>query len=338
MALVKCPKCGESVSTTAKYCVHCGAAFQEKTCFECGSLLLVGEEVCGKCGANQNATAEERAVPAPTVTATVAATSTQAVAKEEPADGVSEEEKAKIEAEMTSIIQKRKDRDKKFNTWRVILHTASLIFIMFPLFIILAKLDDMAELPLYMRMVIWSENSAIVLFMLIIGSMSLLGESLIRIYTSLNGDKEQTQEMTALGKEKWRYYIKQNANKNRDKKEQAAFDNALRIGYLLENPDKKENPTLSIIKAVIGVCANVVWSILFVVILYGMYKLGMETGIGDGWKLLVAKLKDLLGPILMLLIIHAPFGIIGLVFESKIKKEAKLYQESILAEEKELKN
>ncbi|MBE5747925.1 MAG: zinc ribbon domain-containing protein [Clostridiales bacterium] len=325
MALVRCPECGESISSTAKKCIHCGANFHG-TCFECGGLIVEGESVCRQCGANQNATAEERVAAA-----AIAAPSTQEANKKVEADDIAEG--AKIEAEMTSIMQKRKERDKKFYMWRSILDVPMILFWVIPLFIILKKIDDMAQVPLYMRSVIWMENSSVLLFMLIISTMCMIADVCLNTYISFNGGKEQTQEMEALGKEKWRYYIKQNASKSRDKKEQAAFNNVLRIGYFLENPEKKENPVFSKIKAIIGVCSNIGWCILIIVLIYGMGKLGMETGIGSKGKLFAAKLKDLLVPILMLLIINLPFGIRGLICESKTKKEIKLYQESILAED-----
>jgi len=53
MALIKCPKCGEDVSTLAKECIHCGYSLKKlKKCRECGEILDPGTNFCGKCGAS----------------------------------------------------------------------------------------------------------------------------------------------------------------------------------------------------------------------------------------------------------------------------------------------
>lgn len=48
MSLVKCPKCGGSVSSTASECVHCGCQFI--VCPECGAICAKGVQTCAKCG------------------------------------------------------------------------------------------------------------------------------------------------------------------------------------------------------------------------------------------------------------------------------------------------
>ena len=48
MALIKCPECGNSVSSTAEQCIHCGYKF--RCCPECGEILVGAPESCGNCG------------------------------------------------------------------------------------------------------------------------------------------------------------------------------------------------------------------------------------------------------------------------------------------------
>lgn len=48
MALVKCPECGNEVSSTARQCVHCGFSFV--VCPDCGEILSDGVTVCPNCG------------------------------------------------------------------------------------------------------------------------------------------------------------------------------------------------------------------------------------------------------------------------------------------------
>ena len=46
MALIKCEECGESISSSAKVCPHCGIKINLQTCPECGAKLN-GDEING---------------------------------------------------------------------------------------------------------------------------------------------------------------------------------------------------------------------------------------------------------------------------------------------------
>ena len=48
MAIIKCPECGGSISSTAENCVHCG--FRFKVCPECGAASEKSDEMCKSCG------------------------------------------------------------------------------------------------------------------------------------------------------------------------------------------------------------------------------------------------------------------------------------------------
>lgn len=48
MAIIKCPECGEPVSSTTNRCVHCGYEFT--VCPECGTVLQGKVSVCKNCG------------------------------------------------------------------------------------------------------------------------------------------------------------------------------------------------------------------------------------------------------------------------------------------------
>ncbi len=50
MALIKCSECGESISSTAKTCPHCGYKNELKACPECGEKLKGDESTCPGCG------------------------------------------------------------------------------------------------------------------------------------------------------------------------------------------------------------------------------------------------------------------------------------------------
>ena len=50
MALIKCSECGESISSTAKTCPHCGYKNELKVCPECGEKLKGDESTCPGCG------------------------------------------------------------------------------------------------------------------------------------------------------------------------------------------------------------------------------------------------------------------------------------------------
>lgn len=57
MGLVKCKKCKKEVSTSAKFCPHCGESNQRLYCRECGAELPITATTCTKCGyiVNENA-------------------------------------------------------------------------------------------------------------------------------------------------------------------------------------------------------------------------------------------------------------------------------------------
>ena len=48
MALIKCPECGQEVSSTAGRCVHCGCQFS--VCPECGTVTVGEMSMCNRCG------------------------------------------------------------------------------------------------------------------------------------------------------------------------------------------------------------------------------------------------------------------------------------------------
>lgn len=50
MALVKCKKCGKSISDTAKACPHCGIKTEVETCPECGKKVKQNDDFCSNCG------------------------------------------------------------------------------------------------------------------------------------------------------------------------------------------------------------------------------------------------------------------------------------------------
>lgn len=50
MTLVKCKKCKKEISSTAKFCTHCGEPYQKQYCVECGHAMSLNETACSKCG------------------------------------------------------------------------------------------------------------------------------------------------------------------------------------------------------------------------------------------------------------------------------------------------
>ncbi len=50
MALIKCKKCGESISSSAKTCPHCGYKNEISTCPECGKKVKETDINCPECG------------------------------------------------------------------------------------------------------------------------------------------------------------------------------------------------------------------------------------------------------------------------------------------------
>ncbi|MBQ9715293.1 MAG: zinc ribbon domain-containing protein, partial [Clostridia bacterium] len=60
-----CPKCGEQIKDTLKFCVYCGCNIAQeeeknktKFCGECGAELVEGMKFCGECGAKVGAPAQ----------------------------------------------------------------------------------------------------------------------------------------------------------------------------------------------------------------------------------------------------------------------------------------
>lgn len=50
MSLIKCSECGNSISSSAKNCPHCGIKLNLQTCPECGAKLDGTENNCPECG------------------------------------------------------------------------------------------------------------------------------------------------------------------------------------------------------------------------------------------------------------------------------------------------
>ena len=50
MALIKCKECGESISSNAKSCPHCGFKNDVKICPECGKKVKESDINCPSCG------------------------------------------------------------------------------------------------------------------------------------------------------------------------------------------------------------------------------------------------------------------------------------------------
>lgn len=56
MALIKCKGCKKEISTTAKFCPHCGESNLKAFCRECGKEMGINDSSCSNCGyiVNQN--------------------------------------------------------------------------------------------------------------------------------------------------------------------------------------------------------------------------------------------------------------------------------------------
>lgn len=58
MALIKCKKCKKEISTTAKFCPHCGESNIKVYCRECGKTMEITDTSCAHCGYIVNQTAQ----------------------------------------------------------------------------------------------------------------------------------------------------------------------------------------------------------------------------------------------------------------------------------------
>lgn len=56
MALIKCKKCKKEISSTVKFCPHCGESNSKVFCRECGKEMGINDSSCQYCGyiVNQN--------------------------------------------------------------------------------------------------------------------------------------------------------------------------------------------------------------------------------------------------------------------------------------------
>ena len=50
MAMIPCPKCGESISEQSKFCIHCGSKFVKDVCPTCGTEIEKNAKFCANCG------------------------------------------------------------------------------------------------------------------------------------------------------------------------------------------------------------------------------------------------------------------------------------------------
>ena len=74
MSLIKCPECGQMISSTTKQCVHCGCKIS--FCNECGNVLVGDVKQCSNCGAPIEAEEAKTAPAAAAITPVSASTST----------------------------------------------------------------------------------------------------------------------------------------------------------------------------------------------------------------------------------------------------------------------
>ena len=67
MSVIKCPECGQEVSTKADVCPHCGVAIKGnlKRCPKCNTIMLKEEEECPQCHAHFVAEKAETTAPTP---------------------------------------------------------------------------------------------------------------------------------------------------------------------------------------------------------------------------------------------------------------------------------
>ena len=56
MTLIKCKKCKKEISSTVKFCPHCGESNSKVFCRECGKEMGINDSSCQYCGyiVNQN--------------------------------------------------------------------------------------------------------------------------------------------------------------------------------------------------------------------------------------------------------------------------------------------
>lgn len=66
MSIIKCPECGQRVSTMAGTCPHCGVSIAGnlKECPNCHSYCLNSQDVCPNCSASMSVITTEEVVPA----------------------------------------------------------------------------------------------------------------------------------------------------------------------------------------------------------------------------------------------------------------------------------
>lgn len=69
---MKCPNCNNEISSTAKFCMHCGSKLpQHRYCIQCGKELPENAKFCPQCGAVQNdqltVVQEQHSITKPTI-------------------------------------------------------------------------------------------------------------------------------------------------------------------------------------------------------------------------------------------------------------------------------
>ena len=86
MSLIKCPECGQMISSTTKQCVHCGCKIS--FCNECGNVLVGDVKQCPNCGAPIEAEEAKTAPAAATTTPIAASSSTDSDSTEPDNDSI----------------------------------------------------------------------------------------------------------------------------------------------------------------------------------------------------------------------------------------------------------
>lgn len=84
MSLIKCPECGQMISSTTRQCIHCGCKIT--FCSECGSVLAGDIKQCPNCGAPIEA--QEKTAPAAATTPTAVSASADPDTTESDGDSI----------------------------------------------------------------------------------------------------------------------------------------------------------------------------------------------------------------------------------------------------------
>lgn len=256
MAIFKCPDCGNTVSTTADRCPHCGLVFT--ACPECGKIYKGRIDKCPNCGAVFNNTAKQQ--EASVQQSTQKENSKTLNEKEYSDSSLKLEDLWKVkQPQKADVAKKISYVDKALNILTGILDVIAIVI--YIMWLIeensLSKIEEMRGVLDTVSVIIWASA--------VIAILSIFADTIKEYYTITN----MTKWVNVSGIDAAKYFSKYVRENSADQFTDIGFkgdsDTALKCFYLAKRPNEIALLYISMgIKVVFSIFLYIVLAIKFI--------------------------------------------------------------------------